>query len=549
MTYRGDEVRECCGTTVNAYHADDCRALTITYRQPSRREREAEERVRRLARYLADRHYAECDHGCGYSADEDAQLRHVSRRQEVAQAVTVPARSVSWEDALAAQAGMSSEQLAIEHGKMAREWVVPPFSILDTTSGGWPDRKRAWLALGIESEIGRPDLQRGLDAFDPAKYGTPRSRAAKVVDGKLQGAGTSVFDPVLCELVYRWWCPAGGSVLDPFAGGSVRGIVAAMLGHEYVGVDLSAAQVAANRDQAVRILPADKPQPRWYVGDSREVVRDLPAGQLFDLVFSCPPYYDLEVYSDDERDLSNMATYADFLDAYQDIVAAACRRLRSDRFAVFVVSDVRDSQGFYVGLRRDTELAFERASHRLYNEAAQVHSLQPDAAQDVIRKWDEAKLVNSAGTLPLRAARAMHAGRKLGRMHQDVLVFTRTKPATHDWSKERQAPASPQTDLGLVQDAPQPVQQALMPVEPPVDVPPLLAPFSDGLADTDAGGLDHQPQVSPADMSTPAPTPELPWLTPAQLLAQMERCACPVVPDHDREACHFDGVCCGKAFA
>jgi DNA modification methylase len=52
-------------------------------------------------------------------------------------------------------------------------------------------------------------------------------------------SGTSIFDPVLCELAYRWFSPPAGLVLDPFAGGSVRGIVAAKLGRRYVGVDLS----------------------------------------------------------------------------------------------------------------------------------------------------------------------------------------------------------------------------------------------------------------------------------------------------------------------
>jgi len=33
-------------------------------------------------------------------------------------------------------------------------------------------------------------------------------------------SGTSIFDPVLCEIAYRWFCPQGGTVLDPFAGGS-----------------------------------------------------------------------------------------------------------------------------------------------------------------------------------------------------------------------------------------------------------------------------------------------------------------------------------------
>ncbi len=32
---------------------------------------------------------------------------------------------------------------------------VPPFSVLDARQGYWQDRKRAWLALGIESELGR----------------------------------------------------------------------------------------------------------------------------------------------------------------------------------------------------------------------------------------------------------------------------------------------------------------------------------------------------------------------------------------------------------
>src|SRR5262249_25656604 len=80
-------------------------------------------------------------------------------------------------------------------------------------------------------------------------------------------SGPSIFDPVLCELVYRWFCPLGGTVLDPFAGGSVRGIVASKLGRPYVGVDLRPEQIAANREQAARIC--DHPQPVWHVGDSR----------------------------------------------------------------------------------------------------------------------------------------------------------------------------------------------------------------------------------------------------------------------------------------
>src|SRR5262249_13125943 len=125
---------------------------------------------------------------------------------------------------------------------------------------------------------------------------TPHDGANRRIDG------TSIFDPVLCELSYRWFCPSGGQVLDPFSGGSVRGIVAGCLGYKYWGCDLRAEQVEENEKQAKKIQPAVRPQ--WFTGDALECVQDAP---LADFIFSCPPYGDLEVYSDDPNDLSTMA--------------------------------------------------------------------------------------------------------------------------------------------------------------------------------------------------------------------------------------------------
>lgn len=38
---------------------------------------------------------------------------------------------------------------------LAQRFIVPPFSVLDARQGYWQERKRAWLALGIRSELGR----------------------------------------------------------------------------------------------------------------------------------------------------------------------------------------------------------------------------------------------------------------------------------------------------------------------------------------------------------------------------------------------------------
>lgn len=42
-------------------------------------------------------------------------------------------------------------------GSLVERFGVPPFTILDARQGYWQDRKRAWLALGIKSELGRSD--------------------------------------------------------------------------------------------------------------------------------------------------------------------------------------------------------------------------------------------------------------------------------------------------------------------------------------------------------------------------------------------------------
>lgn len=40
-------------------------------------------------------------------------------------------------------------------GKLSDKFIVPPFSVLDARAGYWQDRKRAWISLGIQSELGR----------------------------------------------------------------------------------------------------------------------------------------------------------------------------------------------------------------------------------------------------------------------------------------------------------------------------------------------------------------------------------------------------------
>lgn len=265
-----------------------------------------------------------------------------------------------------------------KQGSLQERFGVPPFSVLDTRQKYWIDRRNEWKSFGIKSGLGRDDALLG-----PSKV---------VCD---INNGTSIFDPVLCEIVYKWFNVERGSIFDPFAGGSVRGVVAAKLGYNYTGIDLRNEQVEANKKNAQEIGV----KPTWFCDDSLNVDKYIQ-DESVDLVFSCPPYADLEKYSDDARDLSNM-NYEDFKRVYFDIIKKACAKLKNNRFACFVVGDVRDKNGFYYNFVDDTKKAFIDAGLKFYNEII---------------------LVNSIGSGALRANNTFKS-RKVVKMHQNVLVF------------------------------------------------------------------------------------------------------------------------------
>ena len=132
----------------------------------------------------------------------------------------------------------------------------------------------------------------------------------------------------------------------------------------------------------------------------------IAKGYEADLLFSCPPYADLEVYSDLKEDLSTMS-HEDFFKVYEKVLKNTYNKLKNDRFAVIVTSEVRNKKGEYIRLVPNTINIMVEAGYIYYN--------------DII-------LMNSVGTLPMRTGRHMNAGRKIGRRHQNVLVFYKGNP-------------------------------------------------------------------------------------------------------------------------
>lgn len=302
-------------------------------------------------------------------------------------------------------------------------FVVPPFSILDTRKGYWQARKKMWRELIgdmgesrndtlIQSpEIKYKDLYQRtrkhreelglsfkeyLDKYVPDDV---KEREAK----KVLSQGVSLFDPVLSEICCKWFTHTEqANIFDCFAGDTQKGLVFGMCGFNFTGIELRQEQVDINN----RVIKGRNLPVKYICDDGQNVaIHFEPHSQ--DLLFSCPPYYDLEVYSDSPNDASNQDSYEGFVTILRNAFSAAIGCLKEDRFAIIVVGDIRNKKtGYYYNFVDDVKRIFSDNGMPLYNEMI---------------------LIETGASTALRASRYMES-RKVAKMHQNVLVFYKGNP-------------------------------------------------------------------------------------------------------------------------
>lgn len=269
---------------------------------------------------------------------------------------------------------------------MSDYFGVAPFSVLNTTDKDWINRKQRWNKLINDKGQARMNVLSG-------------GNSEKNILNNINGS--SILDAVLAELMIKWFTEDGFTTFDPFAGDTVFGFISGYLNRPFEGIELRQEQVDFNQTQCNRENINCK-----YICDTSENMDKYIENESKDFIFSCPPYADLEVYSDLKEDLSAMS-HEDFFKVYEKVLKNTYNKLKNDRFAVIVTSEVRNRKGEYIRLVPNTINIMIEAGYIYYN--------------DII-------LMNSIGTLPIRTGKQMNTGRKIGRRHQNVLVFYKGNP-------------------------------------------------------------------------------------------------------------------------
>lgn len=277
----------------------------------------------------------------------------------------------------------------IDKKKLSDWFIVPPFSVLNVGSGVWQSRKKIWMnrikdTAQARSNVLRNYTQVGVDFMN------------------IKGDTTSILDPVLCEVLLHWFTEEGHMSFDPFAGDTVFGFCSAYKGRPFTGIELREEQVQQNQS----IIDANGLDARYIIDDAVNVKKHLEQESM-DFMFSCPPYADLEVYSNKENDLSNM-DYDMFFDVIKQVFTDCFSILKNERFAVITIGEVRHKNtGCYIGLVPKIAQIMIDAGFNYYNEII---------------------LYTPVGNLMMRAGRYMNQNRKVGKNHQNVLVFYKGNP-------------------------------------------------------------------------------------------------------------------------
>jgi hypothetical protein len=246
-------------------------------------------------------------------------------------------------------------------------------NVWNSIKGDWLRLKKEWRErielAGVAAGVANPAFAtregcwQGEQGFanvvtkDPTKAGKE--------EGHSHNGNASVLDPVSCEVIARFFMPKDGRrVYNPFGGGVQFGYVSGACGYEYV-----ASEIRQNQCDANNKLCSEFPSVKWVQSDSTTYDPD----GMFDLVFSCPPYYRVEKYVDYDGkpppgEINSLDTYEKFRDVLFAGYKKAIEHLNDNCFFVVMTGDSRDKKGAYYCSESETELFFKSNGLSVYNK-------------------------------------------------------------------------------------------------------------------------------------------------------------------------------------
>lgn len=162
--------------------------------------------------------------------------------------------------------------------------------------------------------------------------------------------GLSIFPYHLGETIIKFYSKIGDTIFDPFMGHNSRMQIVFELGRNYIGYDISKEFMQENfklRDYLLERCLDDGLEHNTiqiYEKDSRSI--DLNENSI-DMIFTSPPYWDLEFYGEEPNQLGYKKSYGLFLHGLNQVLQGCSKVLKEEKYCIFNVNDFRKNGKFY----------------------------------------------------------------------------------------------------------------------------------------------------------------------------------------------------------
>lgn len=264
---------------------------------------------------------------------------------------------------------MPKDLESLKKSRQIRKEVIDKYG--DVPTSVW---EPSFLKKGISQFSERTQHNVALKRHAKMKYDKTNkdlvdafSMSSKNVRGKSNEDALSIFPPDLVRKTVRYYSERLNTVLDPFAGHNSRMQATFQCDRNYIGYDISKIFMEFNRKVALEATKNVLFKPEVSITLHEQSSESLvEKDSSVDLVFTSPPYYNVEYYGNEPEQMYFSKDYQTFLDRMQVVVNECHRVLKPNKYCVFNINDFRANNQFFT-YHCDIVTLFKKAGFKLHD--------------------------------------------------------------------------------------------------------------------------------------------------------------------------------------
>lgn len=182
-----------------------------------------------------------------------------------------------------------------------------------------------------------------------------------------RGSFLSKFNSEYSKRIIEMWSKEGDHIIDPFSGRSSRALTSTLMKRDYTGFDVIKDNLDEAREQYSKLSKIYTMGKYESIHSSSEHILKHCEEKKYDLLMTCPPYFNIEKYDSVPEQLTDIKTYKDFIVTYSNILKNSVKTVKPGGFICIVLANFR-MDGVLYDFRGDTTQILKESGMIFHDE-------------------------------------------------------------------------------------------------------------------------------------------------------------------------------------